>query len=79
SRLIEEGKFRDNDMKKMLIHGIVPGEAIDELGYASKLNADWGHLTGLMEVGRARANAWLGESFERIGVESTVDIRANYL
>jgi len=79
SRLIEEGKFRDNDMKKMLIHGIVPGEAIDELGYASKLNADWGHLTGLMEVGRERADAWLGESFERIGVESTVDIRANYL
>jgi NTE family protein len=79
TRLVEEGKFRDNDMKKMLIHGIVPGEAIDELGYASKLNADWGHLTGLMEVGRRRAGAWLGESFERIGVESTVDIRANYL
>jgi len=79
THLIEDGKFRDNDMKKMLIHGIVPGEPIDELGYASKLNADWGHLTTLMEIGRERADTWLGESFDSLGVESTVDIRANYL
>jgi len=79
TRLIDEKKILDNNMKKMLIHGILPGESVDELGFTSKLNADWGHLLQLKEDGRERTESWLAESFERLGRESTVDIRGSYL
>ncbi len=33
----------------------------------------------LHEIGRERAEAWLDANFERLGKESSVDIRAKYL
>jgi hypothetical protein len=32
----------------------------------------------LHELGRARAEEWLDDNFERIGVESTVDLKERY-
>ena len=49
------------------------------LGASTKLNADWGFLTYLHAAGRRYANVWIEECFDRVGVESTVDIRAQYL
>jgi NTE family protein len=44
-----------------------------ELVASSKLNAEWDYLRKLFHSGRARADAWLAASFDRIGVESTLD------
>jgi hypothetical protein len=33
----------------------------------------------LHAVGRQYADAWIEESFDRLGVESTIDLRAQYL
>jgi NTE family protein len=63
----------------MLIHSISANEVMNELGHTSKLNADWEFLVNLRDTGRAHAEAWLKESFPRLGRESTVDIRATYL
>ena len=49
------------------------------LGVASKMNADWEFLTHLHEVGRARADAWLEATHDRLGAESSIDIKAKYL
>jgi hypothetical protein len=35
-------------------------------------------LMRLHEMGRARAEEWLSDNFERIGVESTVDLQERY-
>jgi hypothetical protein len=43
------------------------------------LNADGDNLSYLMKVGRERADAWLQKNFCRIGEESTVDIRDEYI
>ena len=40
-----------------------------KLGVASKLNADWGFLTHLRDIGRDCADAWLKTNFDRIGLE----------
>jgi NTE family protein len=79
TRLIDEGKIAGQSMKRMLIHGIAAEDVMRGLGVATKLNADWEQLSTLMEVGRERAGAWLVGNFERLGRESTVDIRAIYL
>jgi NTE family protein len=63
----------------MLIHGIDAADVMAELGALDKLNADWDNLTQLMKAGRERADSWLQKNFSRLGEESTVDIRDEYL
>jgi len=79
TKLIDERKILDNSMKRMLIHGIEAADVMAELGALNKLNADWDNLNHLMKVGRERTDAWLQNNFDRLGEESTVDIREEYL
>ena len=76
---IDDGKIIGNSMKRMLIHGIAAADVMTELGTRNKLNADWDNPTNLMTVGRERADAWLQKNFVRLGEQSTVDIREEYL
>jgi NTE family protein len=79
TKLIDDGNICGNSRKRMLIHGIDAADVMAELGALDKLNADWDNLTKLMKVGRERADAWLQKNFGRLGEESTVDIREEYL
>ena len=79
TRLIDEGKIKDGDMKRMRIHGIDAEAFMQKLGAASKLNADWEFLQHLRDVGRERAEAWLETDFAKVGIESSIDIQARYL
>ena len=63
----------------MNIHSISAEEAMSKLSIASKLNADWGFLRELRDIGRATAEAWLERNFDRLGKESTIDVHATYL
>ena len=78
TKLIDEKRIVDDSLKRVLIHAISSDEIMVELGHASKLNADWAFLSYLHGIGRERADAWLAANFERLGVESSVDIRATY-
>jgi len=77
TQLIDEGKLTDS--KRIFMHLIEAEDIIKELSGSSKMNADWRFLTYLFELGRERADKWLADNFDRIGVESTVDVRARYL
>jgi NTE family protein len=79
TRLIEDGAIADMRLKRMLIHSISADDVMSELGVASKLNGDWEFLTYLRDVGRDRAGQWLEQNYDRLNVESTVDIRDRYL
>jgi NTE family protein len=79
TRLIEDGSIADGKLKQMMIHAIAADDVMSGLGVASKLNGDWEFLTYLRDIGRERADRWLEENFDRISVESTVDIRGRYL
>jgi NTE family protein len=78
-RLIDEGKLVDKDMKRMRMHAIDAQDVMQGLGVASKLNADWEFLTHLHDIGRRRAEAWLDSTFDRLGVEGTVDLATRYV
>ena len=47
-----------------------------ELDASSKVNSEWAFLEHLRDLGRAHADRWLGENFDKIEVESTLDLRA---
>jgi NTE family protein len=75
--LIDSGKMADG--KRLLIHAIDGEDVIATLSNSSKLNGNWGFLTHLHKAGRERADRWLAENFDRLGVETTVDMLARYL
>jgi NTE family protein len=60
---------------RMRIHRIASAE-MTELGYSSKLNAEWDFLTYLREEGRRCAEAFLADHGDDLGKRSTLDLDA---
>ncbi len=79
TRLIDEGSLSEAKARRILIHAIEANGVMSGLGVASKLNADWDFLCHLRETGRDAAAEWLDANFDRLNVESSIDIRARYL
>ena len=79
TKLIDESPEEISGLKRMLVHSIAADEIMSGLSAASKLNGDWGFLTYLRDQGRDHAQTWLAKNFDRLGRESTIDIRAEYL
>jgi NTE family protein len=77
NKLIDDSKMSEG--KKMRIHVIEDEDVISELSVSSKMNGDWDFLAHLHAIGRRRADDWLAPNFDRLGIESTIDIRARYL
>ena len=78
SKLIEEGKLHDTPFHRVNFHMVVAEEEMSHLGAASKSNADWGFLKYLYDLGVETTDKWLHGNFDRIGVESTLDMVKAY-
>ncbi|MGI9487518.1 MAG: patatin-like phospholipase family protein [Geminicoccaceae bacterium] len=79
TRLIDDGALDGKDFNRMFVHSIQSDEEMTRLSVASKLSPDWMFLCHLRDIGRQVAETWLAENFERVGVESSVDIADVYL
>jgi NTE family protein len=79
TRLIDDKKVQGDDLRRVFIHDIEDESYMRALGSASKLDPDWDFLCALRDHGSTVADAWLARNFDRVGKESTVDIRAKYL
>jgi NTE family protein len=77
TQMIDEGKLTGG--KRMFIHLIEAEDVIKELSGSSKMNADWRFLMHLFELGRERADKWIAANFDKIGRETSVDLKARYL
>jgi len=77
NKLIDQRKMIGG--KQILIHGIEAEDVISDLPNSSKLNGDWNFLLHLHDIGRRHADDWLVSNFSRIGIESSVDVQAEYL
>ena len=64
--------------KRTFVHLIEAEDIIRDFTASSRLNADLKFLTQLFQDGRARADEWLAANFDRIGIESTVDLAEKY-
>jgi NTE family protein len=81
-QLIDEGALTGTfgeRLKKMLIHSIADPDTLAPLGAVSKFNIEPEFLDYLFQAGRAAATRWLVSTFDRIGVENSIDIRARFL
>jgi NTE family protein len=66
-------------LKRLLIHSIADPATLAPLGAVSKFNIEPAFLEFLFKAGRAAATRWLAETFDKVGVENSVDIRARFL
>ena len=57
---------------RMRVH-VVRNPVMNELGFSSKLNAEWDFLTWLRDEGRKAADVFLAEHSHDIGKVSTVN------
>jgi len=73
---IDNGKM--TGIKRMLVHLVEAEDLIRVLSWSSRLNGDWDFLMHLFNKGRDRADRWLKQNFDRVGVESTVNLREKY-
>ncbi len=66
-------------LRKLLIHSIADPAVLSPLGAVSKFNIEQDFLEFLFTAGRQAATRWLTSTFDRIGVENSVDIRTRFL
>jgi NTE family protein len=59
----------------MRLHRVAT-DAVNALGYSSKLNAEWEFLTFLRDEGRRRAEAFLASHRGDLGQRSSFDFEA---
>jgi NTE family protein len=74
-RVADPGTGEGAQWADMRIHRVA-SEAMVELGYSSKLNAEWEFLVMLRDEGRRAAEAFLAEHGGALGRRSTLDIDA---
>ncbi len=79
TQLIDDEQLHGRAMKRMLIHSIEADEVMRDLGVHTKMTPSWRFLTHLRDLGRHHADAWLAGSLDKVGRESSVDIREKYL
>jgi NTE family protein len=79
TQLIDDGIILNGSLRRMRIHIVAAEDVMAPLSVASKLDADWEFLTRLRDIGRDRAEQWLDAHFDRLGVESTMDLQAVYM
>ncbi|WP_230533279.1 patatin-like phospholipase family protein [Microvirga roseola] len=78
TRLIDEGKLSTTDYKRVRMHRVHGGSALDEFTASSRLDARWEFFKQLKDLGRRAAREWLAANYEAIGHESTLDLRRAY-
>ncbi|MEL7027865.1 MAG: patatin-like phospholipase family protein, partial [Pseudomonadota bacterium] len=66
-------------VKDILFHAVRADRHLCDLSVASKFNTEWRFFLDLFERGRAAAQIWFEENGRHLGVESSVDLHAEFL
>lgn len=75
NRLIAEGRITAEEagVRPIRLHRIEAEAAMRDLGVSSKLNADWGFVTHLRDLGRDAADRWIADTWDKVGRESSFE------
>ncbi len=74
-RLIDAGRLDGTHYKKVRMHLVEGGAALDAYPASTKLDADFDFFLKLFEIGRKAGEKFLTENFEAIGVKGTLDLQ----
>lgn len=65
---------KENPYAKLRLHSVQDEEFMTGLGVSSKFDITLDFLKSLKEKGRVAADRWLNQNFNRIGIETTMDL-----
>ncbi len=77
-KLLDDGWIKEEHRDRLhniRVHSIRSDEALKDYDVSSKFRTDWRFLAELKERGRAVADKWLEENFDKIGERSSVNLR----
>ena len=75
TRLIDSGRLEGTHYKKVFLHRVEGGPALDRYGPESKMQADYDFFLELFDIGHKAGKAFLAERFEWIGVKATLELK----
>ncbi|MEO0544886.1 MAG: patatin-like phospholipase family protein [Pseudomonadota bacterium] len=73
-RLKESGRLDGTNYSAIRMHRIAADPVVEQLSASSKLNAEIDFLLYMRDMGRAAAEDFLDSSFDKIGVEPTLNL-----
>jgi NTE family protein len=76
--LVADGRLRPGEMKDILIHSIRDDDIMGDLDVSSKISPEPELLDHLKAAGRTTADAFLRQYWDKLGKESTVDLKAMF-
>ena len=74
-RLIDAGRLDGTHYKKVRMHLVEGGAALDAYPASTKLDADFDFFLRLFEIGKKAGETFLNDNFDAIGVKGTLDLR----
>lgn len=78
NRLIDKGRLSGDQYMRTRPHRIDGGKFLEPFSASTKVDASWSMIQKLHGFGREAAKQWLGENYDKIGVEGTFDLRMAY-
>lgn len=69
-------RWLGNGSRQFYLHQIDTQDAMNDLGKASRINADWPFLCHLRDLGYEHASAWLDQHVHHLGQRSSVDLQS---
>ncbi|MEO0467266.1 MAG: patatin-like phospholipase family protein [Pseudomonadota bacterium] len=81
-KLLDENWLADRNKqsyRRINIHAIRGGEALSDLSLESKYDTRWSFLCQLRDTGRTYADTWLETCFPKVGKDSSIDIKEQFL
>lgn len=69
TKLIDEGKIKPDEMKRINMHVIKNEDAFKGLNLSSAMNTDWDFLMMLHNEGRRAAEKWIAQHYDKVGTK----------
>ena len=66
-------------LRKINFHAVSADDTMQDFSLSSKFNASWRFINKLRHLGRACAEQWIKDHFDKVDRESSVDIRKVFL
>lgn len=78
-RLLDAGRLEQPRYRRLFLHVIEDEDRMRAFTLSTKFNGDWDFLSTLKQYGRDAADRWIAEHFDKLGRESSVDLRERFL
>lgn len=78
AKMLKHGYDLKDKFRKINYHEICADNILDDLGMTSKFNHSFDFLDLLRKRGHAAADKWLAENYDKVGVQSSVDLEKVY-